>query len=298
MYPYYYGYKENMLEEDDIGAITALYPAGEGAVFPIGSVNEVDGQVIEIPKIDTSNDVCIPKFTAGVSDPTGDYIYLFYGQFYIRLEPMDTTIQNKGGYWPKVSEGFPFVVADKWPGLVGPFDAAVTDYDGKLSYFFSDGKVSTWDWFKNSIGDLYEEPIGNTMFSGLPEGITAVGRYRGDFIFFTADRYYIFSLENGLINPEGHPSPDGGADDIASAFSSFFNGYMYLTPDQRPGNYHLVRSTHLVNGGAGVDTAADAKASAAAINATANEYYFDMKFHEEDSGVMGWNDFLKFDSCE
>jgi len=309
MYAFYSGYKDDMLEQDDINAVTELYEAGVGSLTKLGE----DGTIEE----DTSNQVCIQKFTAGLSHPIEDLTYLFTGDKYIRLEPIDTTPNEaypKGrNYFPKVSEGYPFIIADKWPGLTGPFDAAVTDNDNMISYFFHDGKVSTWNWDSDSIG-LQDEPIENTRFSGLPNDITAVGQYRDFFVFFTANRYYIFSFEDGLLNQEGYPSPETSNDltdeSIAGAFNSFFNGYMYLALDKTPERYHLVRSRMLTN--ADIAEAANIlpKAAAAQGVTTVEEAYnavyddnaatrnaevdpYTGRRYDDDDGTFAWPDNLK-----
>ena len=99
---------------------------------------------------------CVEGFTAGFTDPNEEYnIYLFYNDNnYLRLE------SGHRGNFPKVSEPelestfAEMVISDKFPGMEGPYDAAVTDDGNKITYFFGDETVTTWDWEANQIGDL------------------------------------------------------------------------------------------------------------------------------------------------
>ena len=106
------------------------------------------------------------------------------------------------------------VISDKFPGMEGPYDAAVTDDGNKITYFCGDETVTTWawDWEANQIGDLNREPIENTVFAGLPDSdeIYAVAKYDQQFLFFIGEIYHIFSVDDGILDPEGHPATIDG----------------------------------------------------------------------------------------
>ena len=146
--------------------------------------------------------------------------------------------------FPKVSEPdttySEMLVSDKFPGLEGPYDAAVTDETKKVTYFFVEETVTSWDWSSNQIGELNRAPIESTMFSGLPGEIDAVAKYDDQFIFFSGDEYYIFTEDAGVDG--GHPATLNG-EQIASAFHSFYNGYIYTTVNSYTNNniYNLVK---------------------------------------------------------
>lgn len=193
---------------------------------------------------------CVEGFTAGFTDPNEEYIYLFYNDNnYLRLE------SGHRGNFPKVSEPestfAEMFISDKFPGMEGPYDAAVTDDDKKITYFFADETVTTWDWEANQIGDLNREPIENTVFAGLPDSdeIDAVAKYDQQFLFFIGENYYVFSVDDGILDPEGHPATLDG-EQIASAFHSFYNGYIYTTIDSYTQNsiYNLIKAKRISKG--------------------------------------------------
>ena len=189
-------------------------------------------------------------FNAGFSDPTEDYIYLFYNDNnYLRLESGHQRLRFPKVGQPETSFSQMFI-SDKFPGLEGPYDAAVTDEDKRVTYFFVDDTVTSWDWSTNQIGDLNREGIENTMFSGLPSSdIEAVAKYDDQFIFFCGEKYYVFTLDDGVLDTRGHAATLNG-EQIASAFHSFYNGYIYTTLDSYSSNniYNLISAKRISKG--------------------------------------------------
>ena len=230
---------------------------------------------------------CIEGFSAGFQDPTEDHIYLFYNEnHYLRLESGHQNMK-----FPKVSEPetsySEMLVSNKFPGLEGPYDAAVTDNNLQVTYFFVDGTVTTWDWSTDTVGDLDREPIENTMFSGIPnsEEINAVAKYHDQFIFFCGDEYYIFTTDDGVSGPYDASMEE---EMIASAFHSFYNGYVYTTTDSFIENsvYNLMSARRLTAG------AADADAFQATVMRSYNN--IDMT----DDTMFGWPCGLGFCGAE
>jgi len=192
---------------------------------------------------------CIEGFTAGFADPNEDYIYLFYNENnYIRLESGQQNMRFPKVSPPKTSFAEMFI-SDMFPGLEGPYDAAVTDEGKKVTYFFVDETVTTWDWATNQIGDLNRVPIENTIFAGLPSEIDAVAKYHHQFLFFSGEMYFIFTEDDGVLDPNGHPALLDG-EMIASAFHSFYNGYIYTTTDSYQMNniYNLMKAKKITTG--------------------------------------------------
>ena len=220
---------------------------------------------------------CIEGFSAGFQDPTEDHIYLFYNEnHYLRLESGHQNMK-----FPRVSEPetsySEMLVSNKFPGLEGPYDAAVTDNNLQVTYFFVDGTVTTWDWSTGTVGDLNREPIENTKFSGIPNSdeIHAVAKYHDQFIFFCGDEYYIFTTDDGVSGPFEALIEE---EKIASAFHSFYNGYVYTTTDSFVENsvYNLMSAKKLT-AGAG---------DAAAFQATVMRSYNDIDM--TDDTMFGW----------
>ena len=201
---------------------------------------------------------CISSFTAGFADPDEDHIYLFYNDNnYIVLES-----GHKNMRFPKVRQPdttfAEMFVSDKFPGLEGPYDAAVTDSANRVSYFFVDGTVSSWDWSADQVGSLDREPIENTMFAGLPDTeIHAVAKYKDQFIFFCGDEYYIFTPDHdgGEHAVDGPYPATLEEEQIANAFDSFYNGYIYTTIDSYSNNniYNLMRAKKVTAGASTTD---------------------------------------------
>ena len=217
-------------------------------------------------------------FNAGFSDPTEDYIYLFYNDNnYLRLESGHQRLRFPKVGQPETSFSQMFI-SDKFPGLEGPYDAAVTDEDKRVTYFFVDDTVTTWDWATNQVGDLNREDIANTIFSGLPSTeIDAVAKYDDQFLFFCGEKYYIFTVDDEVLDPEGHDATLNG-EQIASAFHSFYNGYIYTTIDSYTKNniYNLMKAKRINKG-----VADAAEFQRAVMNSYSN---IDM----DDDTMFGW----------
>jgi len=247
MNPYYQGYAEEIqLGIDDIDAITTGYGKGSGGVFPIGTDVEAAKKVDDEGNL-VVDDFCIEKFDAAINDPNEDFAYLFFGDEYIRMRSKKSKLA-----W--MSEGYPKKISEMWPGLAGNFDAGFSDKESKISYFFKDGKVTSWDWNTGGIGEYNDVDMLETKFAGLPTAVTAVTSYWDNIIFFSGDRYWLWSEDGGVVNKEGFPSPFQGSDpmqQISMAFNSFFKGYIYAVNDKFIEKYVLLRSTTLWNKGEG-----------------------------------------------
>ncbi|KAL5264937.1 hypothetical protein ACHWQZ_G005883 [Mnemiopsis leidyi] len=224
---------------------------------------------------------CISEFTAGFSDPDEEHIYLFYNDNnYIVLES-----GHKNLKFPKVKEPetafAEMLVSDKFPGMEGPYDAAVTDSANRISYFFVNDTVTSWDWSTDQVGSLNREPIENTMFAGLPNtAIHAVAKYLDQFIFFCGDEYYIFTPDHDgeEHSVQGPFYANLEEETIANAFDSFYNGYIYTTIDSYKNNniYNLIKAKKVT---AGASSAED-------FSATVMRSYSNIDM--DDDTMFGW----------
>jgi len=290
MVPYYLGWREQMLRADDMKAVRHLYGIGSGGVYPLegepyiapeglgvgvdegsaavirtegGSSGNLDASgegedeeaKVSSDRCATGDSVtfketqdmghCIQGFQAGFQDPDEDHIYLFYNNInYLRLVASSTRMPIVDATIGKFSELF---ISDAFPGLEGPYDAAVTDNDARISYLFADGTVTTWDWATDTVGDLNRAPLVDTIFNGLPEHIEAVAKFENQFLFFAGVEYFIFTADEGVSGP--FPA-DLDGETIASAFHSFYNGYIYTTINNYNENsiYNLMKAKKVTVG--------------------------------------------------
>lgn len=249
MNPYYQGYAEQIvLGQDDVDAITTGYGKGTGGVYPLGAKVEAAMKLDDEGNL-VVDDFCIEKFDAAINDPNEEFAYLFFGDQYIRMRSKKSKLA-----W--MSEGYPKKISEMWPGLSGSFDAGFSDAENKISYFFKDGKVTSWDWNIGGVGEFDNADMLETKFAGLPTDITAVTSYWDNIIFFSGTKYWLWSEDGGVVNKEGFPSPFQGEEpmqQITMAFNAFFKGYIYAVNDLFSEKYVLLKSTALWNQGQGAD---------------------------------------------
>ena len=246
-----------------------MYGKGRGCVQPIGSTNCKDLIEELIQEKDeeegpedlyTSNATCIQTFSAALQDGDDNYVYLFFGKQYIRMERANR--KNQDPKVPVLSEGYPRLISDMWPGMEGPFTAAFTDRIKKLGYFLTTDLVYIFSWETNTL--IETQALSGSIFKGIPSPIRAIANYWDVFLVFTDTRYYLLSLEDGILDMDGYPNPFKNyipKHTPSIAFHSFFNGVMYLMPDQFPNDYYLVKSRRLYREGEGVDGVKAAEAA-------------------------------------
>ncbi|ENN73021.1 hypothetical protein YQE_10356, partial [Dendroctonus ponderosae] len=135
MAPFYRGYDPAFsLDQDDVSGIQALYGKKTTKSAPSGDDDAGVGESQDVP-----NTVNEPESgsrdTSLCQDPTFDTIfnsadgftYIFKGSKYWRLTE------------ESIAPGYPKIISEGWPGLVGNIDAAFTYKNGK-SYFFKGSK--------------------------------------------------------------------------------------------------------------------------------------------------------------
>ena len=199
-----------------------------------------------LQSVASANYFCIQReFDAAFSDPSDDTVYLFTGDHFYQLSKGESRTKWDG--FPVLEEAQSQQITDVFPGLESDYDAAVTDPDNKITYFFKDHRLTTWDWRRGRVGRYNRYPVTRTMFRGIPDSISAVARYRDYFIFFTHDEsYYIFSVAEGRLNEEAYTAPLFDDEDVSgAAFHSFFNGVVYTLAEDV---YTVVQARHLVRG--------------------------------------------------
>ncbi|XP_022096256.1 72 kDa type IV collagenase-like [Acanthaster planci] len=170
MFPFHFGYDPDFtLHEDDINGIQALY----GDVVPT--------QVTDAP------DICRVVMDAVMVD---GFTYIFKGEYYWKI------------FNGRPEPGFPRRISERWPGLEGSIDAALTvkneyvwmPHTGK-TYFFKDRHV--WRYTLSSLDEGFPKDAAEE-FPGFPSDVQKIkGIFEisgnGETYIFIDGGFYVYS---------------------------------------------------------------------------------------------------------
>ncbi|XP_048518550.1 matrix metalloproteinase-14 isoform X4 [Dendroctonus ponderosae] len=228
MAPFYRGYDPAFsLDQDDVSGIQALYGKKTTKSAPSGDDDAGVGESQDVP-----NTVNEPESgsrdTSLCQDPTFDTIfnsadgftYIFKGSKYWRLTE------------ESIAPGYPKMISEGWPGLVGNIDAAFTYKNGK-SYFFKGSKY--WRYKGRKMDGDYPKDISEG-FTGIPNDIDTamVWSGNGKIYFFKGTKFWRFDPSQRPPVKSTYPKLisnwEGVPDSLSAAFQ-WTNGYTYFYKD-------------------------------------------------------------------
>ena len=187
---------------------------------------------------------CLEQYSAGASSPDKAYIFLFTGNDYVRVEPLDPADKKKRKV-PIISDGYPRKISSFFVGVPSLIDYAFTNASEKHTYFFVKDRVYVWSWESMSLKVKGGEERRNTKFKDLPNDVTSIVAYnyygkRFYFVFYgeKENKFKIIDFRHakyGKTISDNNPSPFKAKKPsyvVRAAVNSFFPGYFYAFPEK------------------------------------------------------------------